>query len=160
MEYLVMRLYDAGVRVEKRVRLVRQCRGHLAIGLEKNGRRALLVARLQPAPGQPAIPPLYEVALLGTSANCWVLSGHERVEAGPLRKECLLGQVWLVEPACSDDLIRAEQKWTLAVRESHDLREQLDKALASGSMRPSGPGSGTAASSSNTPGLQVPATNR
>ena len=135
-----MRLYQGGVRVEKRVRQVKQCRGHLSISLEKNGRRALLVARLQPAFGQLAIPPLFEVALLGTSADCWVLSGHERVEAGPLRKECLLGQTWLVEPAYGNDLLRAEQNWTDAVREANDLREQLSQAqvscASSGNMRP------------------------
>lgn len=134
-----MRLYEGGVRLEKRVRQVKQCRGHLSISVEKSGRRALLVARLQPAAGQSAIPPLFEAALLGTSADCWVLSGHERVEAGPLRKECLLGQTWLVEPAYGDDLVRAEQNWTSAVREANELREQLSRAqtscVAEGDMR-------------------------
>lgn len=134
-----MRLYEGGVRVEKRVRQVKQCRGHLSISIEKSGRRPLLVARLQPAFGQSAIPPLFEAALLGTSADCWVLSGHERVEAGPLRKECLLGQTWLVEPAYGDDLVRSEQNWTNAVREANELREQLSQAqvacASSGNMR-------------------------
>lgn len=144
-----MRLYEGGVRVEKRVRQVRQCRGNLSIALEQNGRRALLVARLQPVFGQSAIPPLFEVALLGTSSACWVLSGHERVEAGPLRKECLLGQTWLVEPAYGDDLIRAEQNCTLALLETSKLREQLSEAQTAHSVAAHAPESLSAIANSN-----------
>jgi hypothetical protein len=149
VEYLVMRLYEGGVRVEKRVRQVKQCRGHLSISIEKNGRRSLLVARLQPAVGQSAIPPLFEAALLGTSSECWVLSGHERVEAGPLRKECLLGQTWLVEPAYGDDLIRAEQNWTLALLEAGKLREQLSQVQIAGTAAVHAPESFSTISTSN-----------
>lgn len=42
-----------------------------------------------------------------------------------MRKECLVGQTWIVEPAYEDDLIASENRWTQAVRECNELREQM-----------------------------------
>lgn len=131
-----MRLYDAGVRVQKHVRQVGQTRGTLWMAMETVGRRTMLVARLQEAPGQRAIPPLYDAALAGLASSSWVVTGHERVEAGPTRAQCLVGQTWLVEPAASSDVIAIEQKWLAAVREANALREEL----AAGAPRTSSPG--------------------
>lgn len=126
-----MRLYDGGFRVEKRVRQVQRTRGHFTIEIEKIGRRLLLVAQLQPASGYGRIPHLHGVELIGTSSSCWVLDGHERLEAGPMRKECLIGQTWLVEPAYEDDLISVENRLLDAVREANALRAQLTALNAS-----------------------------
>ena len=135
-----MRLYDAGCRVEKRVRQVQRTRGHFAVVMEHVGRRNVLVAQLQPATGFNRIPHLYDAALIGTSGSSWVLNGHERIEAGPMRKECLVGQTWLVEPAYESDLIAVETRWTQSVRDCNALREQLAAlAVAASAAAPSAP---------------------
>ena len=71
------------------------------------------------------IPPLYNVTLAGTSSEAWVLRGFERIESGPMRRPCLLGQTWVVEPAAVQELIDAETKWGNEVRLANELREQV-----------------------------------
>lgn len=127
MEFRVLRLYDGGVRVEKHVREAGQTCGALGIKTENIGasKRPILVARLTVRFGQRSIPALYEVQCIGTSGESIALSGHERIEAGPMRKECLVGQTWLLEPAPVQDLMDAEAKWLRAVREANELRERV-----------------------------------
>jgi hypothetical protein len=134
MEFEIMRVCDGGRRVEKHVRLAGRTRGSLSIVQEadQTRRRAVLVARLAPAGGQRAVPPLYDVVLVGTSGDRWILSGFERIEAGPLRLEHALGQTWVVEPVAVQDLIEAERRWIDAVRDANELRERLT-ALGSAS---------------------------
>ena len=136
-----MRVCDGGRRVEKHVRIASRTRGSLTVRQEADGlrRRAVLVARLAPAIGHRAVPPLCDVALIGTAGDRWILSGFERIEAGPLAREYAVGQTWVVEPVIVQDLIDAETRWSHAVREVQALREQL-QALSVGGAAP-GPSS-------------------
>jgi hypothetical protein len=70
---------------------------------------------------------------VGTSSDCWVFTGHERIEAGPMREECLVGQPWLVEPAAIQDLIDVSNKWNRAAGEAHELREEIKRLRTSSS---------------------------
>jgi hypothetical protein len=127
MQYLVMRVFDGGRRLEKHARLAGRTRGSLAIHQEtdNNRRRAILVARLAVDAGQRPAPPLHDVTLIGTSGEAFVLTGIERIEAGPLAREYAVGQTWIVEPVQVQDLLDAEQKWRDSAREVELLREQL-----------------------------------
>jgi hypothetical protein len=70
-------------------------------------------------------PPLHDVTLIGTSGEAFVLTGIERIEAGPLAREYAVGQTWIVEPVQVQDLLDAEQRWSDSAREVELLREQL-----------------------------------
>lgn len=128
-----MRACDGGRRVEKHVRIASRTRGSISIRQEADStrRRAILVARVLPTAGGRSIPALYDVVLIGTSGEAWLLSGYERIEAGPLSREHALGQTWIIEPAAVQDLIDADAKWTAAAREANELREQLRTLTAS-----------------------------
>ena len=127
MDYYVMRVCDGGRRVEKHVRLAGRTRGVLSIRQETDPKRhrATLVARLACANSVRSIPPLYDVALIGTSGDSLMLIGVERISAGPLQREYAVGQTWIVEPAIVQDTIDAETKWQAAAREAAELRERL-----------------------------------
>jgi len=133
MDYDVMRVCDGGRIVEKHVRQAGRTRGSLTIRQEADSvrHRAIIVARLAPAAGRRAIPPLFDATLVGTSGDCWMLRGYERIEAGPLAREVSVGQTWIVEPAAIQDLIDIETKWRSALLEASELREQL-RALTGG----------------------------
>lgn len=122
-----MRLYADGCRLVKAMRVAGARRGLLSITQEQleGHPGSLLVARLNNAGGVRGIPPLYNVTLAGISSQAWLLRGFERLESGPMRRACLLGQFWLAEPAVVQDLIDVETKWTNAVREANELRERL-----------------------------------
>ena len=101
--------------------------GRLSIAQEvvEGQQSSVLVARLQGADATRGIPPLYGVTLAGLSSARWVLHGFEQLEAGPMRKPCRVGQTWLAEPVAVQDLIDVETKWSNAVREAKELREQV-----------------------------------
>ena len=46
-----------------------------------------------------------------STSEAWTLTGHERVDAGPLQQEALLGQSRLVALATLEDLRYAEDAW-------------------------------------------------
>ena len=127
MEYEVQRVCDAGRRVEPQLRVAGRTRGAVRIQQEHDGvrHRAVLVARLQPAPGHRAIPPLFDVTLIGSAGARWTITGVERIDAGPLAREHSVGQTWLLEPAVVQDLIDIETKWSQACRRVHELEQQL-----------------------------------
>jgi len=57
------------------------------------------------------IPPLYDVQLVSSTGEVWVLAGYERVLSGALQHEYTLGQSWIVTPAPLEDLRKAESEW-------------------------------------------------
>ncbi len=124
-----MRVCDAGRRIEKHLRWASRTRGTLSIQQEHDGvrRRAVLVARLHPGTGQRAIPPLFDVALIGAKGTSWTLTGVERIQVAPLGREHAVGQTWLVEAAAVGDLIALEQKWSAACGRVHELEQQLKR---------------------------------
>jgi hypothetical protein len=127
MEYEIMRVCDAGRRVEKHLRWAGRSRGTLSIQQEHDGirRRTVLVARLRPGVGQRVIPPLFDVVLIGSTGVRWTLTGVERIEAAPLGREHAVGQTWIVEPAAVPDLMAVELKWSQACGRVHELEQQL-----------------------------------
>jgi len=71
-----------------------------------------------------AIPPLYDVQLVSSTGEVWVLAGYERVLSGALQHEYTLGQSWIVTPAPLEDLRKAELEWAkLAELVEHLKRE-------------------------------------
>jgi hypothetical protein len=125
MDYFVLRLYSDGCRVQKQVRNASRVRGVLRIGTEKVGQRSALVARLTPHEGFKPIPALLDASLLGMSGESWMLSGFELLEIGPLRRDCLVGQAWLVEPAATQDLIDAEARLASTLQKFEASQAQL-----------------------------------
>jgi hypothetical protein len=127
LEYEVMRVCDAGRKVEKHLRIAGRTRGTISVKQENDPvrNRAILVARLSPARDHRPIPPLYDVTLVSATSETLTLAGYERVEVGPLRFECAVGQSWLLELAVVQDLIDMGNRWNAASGEAHDLREQL-----------------------------------
>jgi hypothetical protein len=127
MEWLVTRIYDGGRRMPSHVRVAGTVRGVLTIKQEDDSQRGrmLLVARVH-QPGAIAgfrqVPPLYDVALVASTGDAWTLTGHERINAGPLQQETLLGQSWLVAPASLEDLRRAENEWQRLAQLLHQLQ--------------------------------------
>jgi hypothetical protein len=128
MEYFVLRLYCDGCRIQKVALHANRVRGSLSIKSESTGRRESLVARINPLAGSRPIPPLFDASLAGMSGESWVLTGFEKIEAGPLRRECLVGQVWLAEPAAMQDLIDVEAKWATALTELERFRQATKTA--------------------------------
>ena len=96
-----MRVCDGGRRQEKHVRIAGRTRGRLSVGQEADAvrHRSLLVARVHPAAGFRAIPALYDVVLIASTGERWILTGHERIQSGPLAHEYAVAQTWILEPA-------------------------------------------------------------
>ena len=46
-----------------------------------------------------------------STGDVWTLAGYERITAGPLQQQTLLGQSWIITPAVIADLHRAENEW-------------------------------------------------
>jgi hypothetical protein len=127
VEYQVLRACDAGHIVEQHVRMASSTRGRIQVRQETDAmrKRTVLVARLVATTGYQAIPALFDVTLVGTSGELWVLSGFERIQAGPLAREHAVGQSWLIEPAPVEDLIKAETQVNKLSGEAHELKQQL-----------------------------------
>jgi hypothetical protein len=126
VDYQVQILMQAGKVAPRHIRSARTFRGVLHIRQESDPvrHRAVLVARLTAPGGQPAIPPLYDVAIVAASGPVWTLSGYERVETDTLEPQ-FFGQAWMVEPASIQDLIDAERNWSHAAGRVHQLEQQL-----------------------------------
>ena len=122
-----MRVCDGGRRQEKHVRIAGRTRGRLSIAQEADAvrRRSILVARVQPAMGCRVIPALYDVVLIASTGERWVLTGHERIQSGPLAHEYAVAQTWILEPAAVQDLIDVEFKWSQAQGKVSELERQL-----------------------------------
>lgn len=101
-------------------------RGLLSIRQETDQarRRVTLVARVQPREGE-GPPPLYDVTLIACTGEIWTLAGYEWTEAGALQHEHCYGQSWLVEPAQTDDVIRAEREWAKAAARVAELEAMV-----------------------------------
>jgi len=90
--------------------------------------RRVLVARLSTGSnGMKVVPPLYDVVVVGCTGEWWTIAGHERVISGPIGEEYALGQSWLIQPAQSEDLAKAEAEWRRLAEELHVLRERAAK---------------------------------
>ncbi len=136
-----MRTCDGGRVVEQHVRIAGRTRGNITVRQETDNirHRAILVARLVPASGHRSIAPLYDAVLIGTSGERWMLTGSERIIAGPLAREVSVGQSWIIEPVVVQDLIDVEVKWTNALREANVLRDQLRELTANGARPEAAP---------------------
>jgi hypothetical protein len=116
VEWLVTRIYDGGRKLPSHVRGAGTVRGVLTIRQENDPARGrmVLVARVQQAGalgGFRQVPPLYDVAIVASTGEAFTLTGHERINAGPLQQETLMGQSWLIEPGPMEDLRKAENEW-------------------------------------------------
>jgi hypothetical protein len=130
MEWLVTRVYDSGRKMQLQARNAGTVRGRLTVRQESDPTRGrmILVARVHHAgafAGFRQVPPLYDVALVASTGEALTLTGHERISAGPLQEETLLGQSWIVAPAPLEDLRRAENEW-------QRLAELVDELRAKG----------------------------
>jgi len=132
MDFEVRRVCEAGRVVQPHLRDAGRTRGTVSIKQEQDRqrRRSVLVAHLLPKQGFRAIPALHDVQLISSNGETWVLAGVERIETGPMREECSVGQTWLLTLAVVDDLLIAETRWGLASAEAAELRCQLDALRA------------------------------
>ena len=128
-----MRVCDGGRRLEKHVRVATRTKGNLSIRQENDGirHRTILVARLHPGSGQREIPALFDVTLLASTGERWILTGHERIQSGPLAHEYAVVQTWVIEPAAVQDLIDVELKWSRACGRVHELERELQRLTPS-----------------------------
>jgi hypothetical protein len=127
MEWLVTRIYDGGRKLPSHVRGAGTVRGVVTIRQENDPTRGrmVLVARVQPPGalgGFRQVPPLYDVAIVASTGEAFTLTGHERINAGPLQQETLLGQSWLIEPGPLEDLRKAENEWARLAAEIEALK--------------------------------------
>src|SRR5438309_11380331 len=101
VDYLVTRVFDGGRVVPHHIRAAGQVRGSLTVKQESDNvrHRTVLVARLTQAGSMAKpIPPLYDVQLVSSTGEVWVLAGYQRVLSGALQHEYTLGQSWIVTP--------------------------------------------------------------
>jgi hypothetical protein len=130
MEYFVVRVCDGGRKLPQRLRQNSGVRGTLRIQQEQDPvrHRWTLVARLTMGTER-SIPPLYDVTMVTMNGTQWVISGHERIEAGPFRHEHRgVMQTWILEPASIQDVIDLEARWAAAALEAHKLHALLKEA--------------------------------
>jgi hypothetical protein len=64
--------------------------------------------------------------LIASTGERWILTGHERIQSGPLGHEYAVAQTWILEPAAVQDLIDVEFKWSQAVGKVSELETQLE----------------------------------
>ncbi len=127
---MVTRVCDAGRKLPQRLRQNGGVRGTMRIQQEQGPvrHRWTLVARLS-MDIERSIPALYDATLVTMNGAQWVITGHGRIEAGPLRQEHRVMQTWILEPASVQDVIDLEARWAAAAAlEAHELRALLTKA--------------------------------
>ncbi len=111
-------------------------RGRLSVAQEEDAlrRRTVLVARFTPAKGNGTLmqrlPPLYDVQLISLNGEVMTLAGYERVVAGVLQQDYVLGQSWIVTPGPIEDLMHAEAQWRDAAEKIVELQAQLQTGEA------------------------------
>jgi hypothetical protein len=128
MEYMVTRVCDAGRKLPQRMRQNGGVRGTVRIQQEQDPvrHRWTLVARLFMRT-QRTIPALYDATLVTMNGAQWVTTGHERIEAGPLRQEHRVMQTWILEKASVQDDIDLEARWAAAALEAHEVARAADE---------------------------------
>lgn len=120
MEWIVTRLLRAGRPAPPHTRNAEAVRGPVQIADETLPHAGMTrVARM---PGD-RIPPLLGAQLQPTEGGRWRLSGTELApdaNGEPAR----YGQVWVMEPAADDDLIRAETRVSELLRQIEALKAE------------------------------------
>lgn len=113
MEWLVRRMFLSGRAQTVAMRNAKEVRGRLSVGQEDDKARGryILVARLAVGSEFDRLPPLHDVTLVSANGSQMVLTGHERIEAGPMHEEHYLVQTWVACPATDEDLRKATQEW-------------------------------------------------
>lgn len=117
------RLFAGGREVPHHIRWASKACGVLTIS-EENDRtrhRIVPVARLT---GGDKVPPLYDARVVCIEGRI-VITGLERVAAGPLQDEHQLGQTWWCEPVQTAELRQAELRINALAREVEELRRRL-----------------------------------
>ncbi len=131
MEYVIGRLYADGVRMPYHVQRSASTLGTLTMTKmpgEAAIRGAGLVISLRPVGDCKATPDLCDARLLGALGQSWVLGGYEETPGGPVARARRCWQVWLVEPAAIEDLIRTGYRLEDAMRALHKAQERLKAA--------------------------------
>ncbi|MBW8832739.1 MAG: hypothetical protein JF606_25745 [Burkholderiales bacterium] len=121
VDYFLVRLYDNGQARPKHLTVRRGLRGSLVVREEPDPERQRMVrvARFhEPSITQTAVPPLFDVVLLGCTSEWMSLTGFERIVGGSLQDPTFYAQSWWLSAAPLEDLLAAE-------RRVNELSEQL-----------------------------------
>ena len=121
MEWIVIRMLRAGRPAAAHLRHAQAVRGRVVIADETLPHAGM--TRVARVIGDP-IPPLLGAQLQPNEGGRWRLSGTE-LAPDASGEPARYGQVWVMEPAADDDLIKAEGRISELLRQIEALQARL-----------------------------------